>query len=140
MNTTGTTLELALERTQGDAKETLQTVPRGMSSLALLLVLVVLTCTVACIPPKSQLVGKWQEINGTELLEFYEDRTYNLSSGGFIPLSYGGTYSFPDNQHLRLTPKAFFFGLEETYSFRLAGGRLIVTPLGGKTVEYRKVP
>ncbi len=91
----------------------------------------------AIVSPQSQIVGKWQEVNGTEIVQFYGDSTYD--SWNVFGIISSGNYSFPDKQHLRLTPKSGLFQTETTFAVTISAGRLTVTTLNGEATEYQRV-
>ena len=73
-------------------------------SLGLILSIALLALTVGCSSPKSQITGKWQRVNSTEVWQFYGDGTYEADAGGIFGVKFRGSYTFPDAQHLRLMP------------------------------------
>ena len=72
---------------------------RVMITLWVLIVLINITM-VGCGKSKGQtIVGKWKEVDGTEIIEFFKDGTVKVTDEG---LAISGDYRFIDDNRIRL--------------------------------------
>jgi len=84
---------------------------------------------------KASLVGKWKEINGDEVLEFFPDGTISTTraKGNHV-----GKFSFPDPDHIKIE----LGGLAEVAgpligAYTLSSGRLTITIKDDKSIYER---
>lgn len=49
--------------------------------------------------PEAVIIGKWDEIDGTETIEFFKDGTVTIVDKG---ISLSGNYKFIDDDHIRI--------------------------------------
>jgi hypothetical protein len=80
---------------------------------------------------KERIIGKWHEINGTDVLEIVEGGTVFIAVKGF---SFEGTYDFIDDKRARCD---FKFG-SFIYGVGISEETLILTNTKGKATKYQK--
>lgn len=71
-------------------------------AMNLLIILLILSAVMlnGCIQnPEAAIIGKWDEIDGTETIEFFKDGTITVDDKG---MSFGGDYKFIDNDRIRI--------------------------------------
>jgi len=100
--------------------------------LSLMLAIVMLT---SC-SQKSAIQGKWQETNGQETLEFFNDGTVSQVSLAGVDQgsSMAAKYEFIDNTHIKFSVGAF----GEVQEFSISGDRLTLKNPRGYVKEYRR--
>jgi hypothetical protein len=107
-----------------------QTILRA-ASLAICIALLTTSCSQG---PKKMILGKWKSASG-EAIEFFPDGTVS-ASGNFA--NYAGTFSFPDNKHIKLELGgliAIAGPLVANYS--LSSNELRLTEQGTETIYKR---
>jgi hypothetical protein len=74
---------------------------RDMRRLVIwLIVAFILTLLVSCAPkPEKAIIGKWSEIDGTEIIEFFKDGTLTVADEG---MDMGGSYKFVEKNRVRV--------------------------------------
>jgi len=87
-----------------------------------------------CGSPKSKLLGKWQEIGKTEILEFFEDGRISITDKG---ATVGGSWSILADHRVKI--EADFFGTTFIATGMVEGDTLRLD-LGGKISEYKRIP
>ncbi len=80
---------------------------------------------------KERIIGKWHEINGTDVLEIVEGGTVFVAVKGF---SFEGTYDFIDAKRARCD---FKFG-SFIYGVGISEETLILTNTKGKATKYQR--
>src|SRR5437899_2199112 len=106
------------------------------SKYIVLLMLAVVAVFVSC-STKSSIVGKWQEIGGTETLEFFKDGTLSVVNKG---TAITGKYSFLDDTRIKLEIGGIVGALagSQIVTVSIADGELSLTDQKGKVSRYRK--
>jgi hypothetical protein len=103
---------------------------------------VVLVCALATVGcshgPEDAIVGIWKQIDGTEVLQFFESGdVVQEDSGG----SMGAHYRFVDDAHMRVDfGGPAVYAPPRTYQVDIDadGNTLALTDEAGKTVRYRR--
>ena len=54
---------------------------------------------ISCSTTQSAIVGRWQQTNGGDVMEFFKDGTMSVQSGG---MNLGGKYTFVENQRVKI--------------------------------------
>lgn len=80
---------------------------------------------------EERIIGKWHEINGTDVLEIVEGGTVFVAVKGF---SFEGTYDFIDDKRARCD---FKFG-SFIYGVGISEETLILTNTKGKATKYQR--
>lgn len=87
--------------------------------------------------PAGTIVGKWQEVQGTETLEFFKDGTVTAVDMG-VPLS--GKYKMADRN--RITIELGGLGAlagPQVYQVQVSDNELVLTDAQGVTTKYRRL-
>ena len=95
--------------------------------------------------PEDDLIGKWQEVNGPDSIEFRKDGMFTArlaSSYSKAPKNLNGAY-FVEGDLISIKPSQ---GYSMTWKYRLSEGELIITyqqggdlKLNGDLTKYKKV-
>lgn len=82
--------------------------------------------------PENKIIGKWQEIEGTETLEFYKDGTISIVGD----ISATGNYKFIDDNTMRVD-----FGSLGSIVLKtsISNDELILTEANGDVSKYKRV-
>jgi hypothetical protein len=108
-----------------------------MKSMARTLVVLVSALLFVSCSLKSSIVGKWQEIGGSETIEFFKDGTISLTSHG---ISLNGKYTFIEDDRIKVE----FGGLGSIagpilYRASISSGELTLNDSKGKTSKFARV-
>lgn len=90
----------------------------------------------SCSKPENAIVGKWQEVDGTENAEFFKDGTVSLVDNG---MSLAGNYKFIENDRLRvdLGGVGALIG-PMIFKVEVSRNELTLTDSKGKVTTYRR--
>lgn len=82
---------------------------------------------------QKEIIGKWQQVGGTETIEFLRDGTFVVENGGH-PMG-GGKYSIVDDARLKIEPSGMMAVTGPMLTkYIITGDNLILTgPDGGDT-------
>jgi hypothetical protein len=88
--------------------------------------------------PQSAIVGTWQEVDGTEVLQFHHSGDLlQEDSGGAM----GASYRFVDDTQIRVDfGGPAVYAPPRTYTVSIEDDVLVLTGEEGRTVRYRRVP
>lgn len=85
---------------------------------------------------KQILVGKWQNEQSGEILEFFKDGTITMTTSG---MSLTGSYAILDATNLKITLSGLFsIGGPQVYEYSVSGNILTLT-IYGVASQYTKV-
>jgi len=87
--------------------------------------------------PEKMIVGRWQEIGGTETMEFFKDGTVRIKD---VDVSLEGSYQFVEKDRVKFVLRGFdpLKGpMVEKISF--SRGKLILTMRDGKAYTYGRL-
>ncbi len=106
-------------------------------------IVLILTCLalssiiLASYSQENAILGKWQEINGKETLEFFSDGTVSWVSLSGITKgdANAAKYEFIDSSHIKLS----IGGMAEAQEFSILGDGLTLTDPRGVTKEYQRL-
>jgi len=105
---------------------------------ALLSAVAALVLLAGCARPlKDQVVGDWQRVNGEGKLTFLGDGTISAQGG---PLQISGTYTVPDEKHLKVQPSGVLGNIAgaQIWDAEMKDGRLLLT-ISGSQQEFKKI-
>lgn len=105
------------------------------NTAASLLILCCLLQLIACSGQKG-IVGKWQQINGAETIEFLKDGTFVVETGG-RPMG-GGKYTVVDGSRIKIEPGGLQSVLGPMLTkYVISGKDLSLTGPDGGDTKYR---
>jgi len=100
-----------------------------------LIVVLILFMLVSC-SLETSIVGKWNEIDGNETMEFFKDGTVSVNSG-YVNTS--GSYSLVDNDRIKLTFNGLFaLAGPVVADISVHGDEMAITMPNGKTSKYKR--
>lgn len=103
-----------------------------LSSVILLSLLHLTACS-----GQKNIVGKWQDVQGTESMEFFKDGTVTAKAGG---MSLGGKYSFVDDERIKIELGGMGALAGPTIAkVAISGNELTLTDENDKPTKYRRV-
>jgi hypothetical protein len=96
--------------------------------------LIVILFLVACTTkPENAIVGKWKEIDKTDVMEFFKEGSVSVTDKD---MSLVGNYKFVDDGRLRLE----IVGLKSMIvTIKLTANELIFTETNGTTVKFKRL-
>lgn len=108
-----------------------------MKRISVLALVACLGLFVAACSAKRSLVGRWEQIGGTEKMEFIAGGALSMFAQG---ISVSGKYSFIDDNHLKLELDGLFaLAGAQTLTFSISSGELSLTDAKGAVSKYRRV-
>ncbi len=110
-----------------------------MKNLAItIVVLIVLLHLVSCSGTQSRIIGKWQEFDSTETLEFLKDGTIKLVADNGAVIE--GKYTFVEKDHIKIELRAGEKQLKEEWKVKISGNEMILTFLpNNRAIGYRRL-
>lgn len=109
-----------------------------MRYFTLVVVMLSILSLASCVPGLHKaIIGKWQEVDGTETIEFIRGGTVTLLDG---KMSVSGTYEFVDKNRVKIEMGGLFslMGAQVCTVSVTGDHMLLVMPDGDKTT-YRRV-
>ncbi len=104
-------------------------------SAIIIVVLIVLLHLVSCSGTRSGIIGKWQEVDGPETVEFFKDGTIKgIAYNGTVVQ---GKYTFVENDRIKVE-----FGREEAveFKFTISGNEMILfLQPNNRATSFRRV-
>lgn len=88
-----------------------------------------------------QLVGTWQVLGSTATMQFFEDGTLIVNSDPnvtFMRLSFTGSYTIVDGNHIRLITRGLLASSEAVFEFEVSRNRLTLTDTFGQVITLYK--
>jgi hypothetical protein len=86
--------------------------------------------------PRDLIVGKWQKVDGSDMIEFYQNGTLNIKgTAGLFKKSGTGTYKFIDDGRVKLEMGGSGIEVKITVSKE----ELTLTDPEGTVLKYRSV-
>ncbi len=109
-----------------------------LKMLSVLIVPLVLALNGCSSKPEELIVGKWKEIDATEIIEFFKDETINAVDKD---ISATGTYSFIDKNRLKIEYGGVIGSLAGPliYEVSFNGDVLTTTNSKGEKSKYRRL-
>jgi hypothetical protein len=89
-------------------------------------------CFASCSDPKTDIMGKWKEVDGTDRIEFSKDGTV---SGFTLGTPFGCKYKFTDDGALWMDTTGMYNGVVKG---KVSGSELTLTDSNGMPFKYRK--
>ncbi len=87
------------------------------------------------------IIGRWQLVNGREIVNFYADGTLAYANSGPFLANLNGTYGFIDPTHVRITTtNAFGVQYAAVYDVQIANGQLTLRDAAGSPAVYQRIP
>lgn len=105
-------------------------------SILFVLVILALGDQYAWASPRQAIIGQWQEVGGTEVLEFFKDGTVVVTDKG---MSLGGRYQFLDADRIKL--ELMFLGTPMVFvaTIQIVGDILTLFKSDGTVSQYRRI-
>jgi hypothetical protein len=98
-------------------------------------ILVICLLLISACSPKQKLIGKWQNEQSGEILEFFKDGTISMTTLG---MSFTGSYSILDDTNLKITISGLLgIGGSQIYEYSVSGDTLTLT-IYGIASQYTK--
>lgn len=107
---------------------------RTSLAVGLVCITAVLLGVTACRPTQSQLLGKWKEKAGTEVLEFFKDGRVSITDKR---QSLAGSWTVLDDGRIKL--EVSFLGTGQILTGTLKGA-ILRLEMGNKSSEYERAP
>jgi len=87
--------------------------------------------------PEKTILGKWKEIDKTEVIQFYKDGTVNVIDKG---ISLGGSFKCIDHQHIKMELGSLgVLAGPMVYTVSVSKDELTLTDSRGKVSRYRRL-
>jgi hypothetical protein len=96
------------------------------------IVVLAMLITVACSKSQDPIVGKWQDVEKAQIVEFSKDKKLSVSGKGF---SMTGSYEITDGR----VKVDFEGGLSTTLTVNITGDELAITDQNGVISRYKRV-
>jgi len=99
------------------------------------MIVLLMVLAVSC-GPGSRIVGRWQQVGGDQILEFFDGGTVTATSFG---ITITGDYEFLDKDTIRLDMRGLFgLGNSQVLDIRISGDTLILSA-SGVSVQYNRL-
>jgi len=104
--------------------------------LTIIFIIAIFLLLISACSPKQNLVGKWQDQQSGETLEFFKDGTVSMTTLG---MSLTGSYTVLDAKNLKINISGLFgIGGAQIYEYSVSGNTLTLT-FSGIAEQFTKV-